>query len=174
MALNEEVSAVLLRKLPPKLKDLGSFTIPCIIGTQRFERALLDLGASINLMSFSMFESLKIGELKETSVSIQLADRSLRYPRGVLEDVLVKVNELIFPADFLVLEMEDAPTPGRDLPLILGRPFMRTAKTMINVHEGTLMMSMNEETIKFNVFDAFKFPNDEGACFSIDIIDELV
>ncbi|KAK3228817.1 hypothetical protein Dsin_000698 [Dipteronia sinensis] len=69
VALNEEVSAVLLRKLPQKLKDPGSFTILCIIETQRFEKALLDLGASINLMPFSVFESLKIGELKGTSIS---------------------------------------------------------------------------------------------------------
>ncbi|KAI5313211.1 hypothetical protein L3X38_042385 [Prunus dulcis] len=86
VALSEEVSAVLLCKLPPKLKDPWSFTIPCLIGNQRFEHALLDLGASINLIPFSVFESLNLGELKKTSVSIQLADQSIKYPKGVLED----------------------------------------------------------------------------------------
>ncbi|CAL2257843.1 unnamed protein product [Prunus armeniaca] len=81
VALSEEVSAVLLRKLPLKLKDPGSFTAPCLIGNQRFEHALLDLGASINLMPFSVFDSLNLGEFKKTSVSIQLADRSIKYPK---------------------------------------------------------------------------------------------
>ncbi|CAL2266116.1 unnamed protein product [Prunus armeniaca] len=174
VALSEEVSAVLLRKLPPKLKDPGSFTIPCLIGNQRFEHALLDLGASINLMPFFVFESLNLGELKKTSVSIQLADRSIKYPKGVLEDVLVKVNELIFPADFLVLEMEEVPIPGKDLPLILGRPFMRTARTKIDVYEGTLTMAFDEETVEFKVFDALKYPNDDHACFSIDVLEQMV
>ncbi|CAL9013424.1 unnamed protein product, partial [Prunus brigantina] len=174
VALSEEVSAVLLRKLPPKLKDPGSFTIPCLIGNQRFEHALLDLGASINLMPFSVFESLNLGELKKTSVSIQLADRSIKYPKGVLEDVLVKVNELIFPADFLVLEMEEVPIPVKDLPLILGRPFMRTARTKIDVYEGTLTMAFDEETVEFKVFDALKYPNDDHACFSIDVLEQMV
>ncbi|KAI5347397.1 hypothetical protein L3X38_015276 [Prunus dulcis] len=174
VALSEEVSAVLLRKLPPKLKDPGSFTIPCLIGNQRFEHALLDLGASINLMPFSVFESLNLGELKKTSVSIQLADRSIKYPKGVLEDVLVKVNELIFPVDFLVLEMEEVPIPGKDLPLILGRPFMRTARTKIDVYEGTLTMAFDEETVEFKVFDALKYPNDDHACFSMDVLEQMV
>ncbi|KAI5323803.1 hypothetical protein L3X38_032875 [Prunus dulcis] len=100
VALNEEVSAVLQRKLPLKLKDAGSFTVPCVVGGKEFGRALCDLGASIILMPYSVYESLDLGELKETKVVIQLADRSNRYPKGLLEDVLVQVNELIFPADF--------------------------------------------------------------------------
>ncbi|CAN6576727.1 unnamed protein product [Malus baccata var. baccata] len=134
---NEEVSAVLQRKLPPKLKDPGNFTIPCVIGGKEFGRALCDLGESINLMPYSVYESLNLGDLKETKVVIQLADRSNRYPKGLLEDVLVQVNELIFPADFFVLEMEHDPMPTA-LPLILGRPFLRTARTKIDVYDGTL------------------------------------
>ncbi|XP_038717228.1 uncharacterized protein LOC120010509 [Tripterygium wilfordii] len=144
VALSEEVSAVLHCKLPPKLKDHGSFTIPCTIGEKRFQKALLDIGASINLMPFSVYEALDLGELQETSVAIQLADRSLRRPRGLLEDVLVRVNELIFPANFFVLEMEEAVMPV-SLPLILGRPFMRTALTKIDVYEGTLSMEIQGE-----------------------------
>ncbi|CAL9005419.1 unnamed protein product, partial [Prunus brigantina] len=127
VALSEEVSAVLQRKLPPKLKDPGSFSIPCIVGDCKFQKALLDLGASINLMPYHVYEKLNLGELQATSVSIQLADRTIRYPKGILEDVLVKVEELILPADFLVLEMEEAPIHDNQLPLILGRPFMATA-----------------------------------------------
>ncbi|XP_038697981.1 uncharacterized protein LOC119995539 [Tripterygium wilfordii] len=173
VALSEEVSAVLQRKLPLKLKDHGSFTIPCTIGEKRFEKALLDLGASINLMPFSVYEALDLGELQETSVAIQLADRSLRRPRGLLEDVLVRVNELIFPADFFVLEMEEAVMPV-SLPLILGRPFMRTARTKIDVYEGTLSMEIQGEKIGFRIFEAMRYPCDDQSCFSIDTFDYLV
>ena len=87
--LIEECSAILQRKLPQKLKDLGSFTIPCTIGNAIFERALCDLGASINLMPLSIFKRLGLGEARPTTVTLQLADRSLKHPRGVIEDVLV-------------------------------------------------------------------------------------
>ncbi|KAM1934970.1 hypothetical protein ACFX15_019098 [Malus domestica] len=155
VALSEEVSAVLQRKLPPKLEDAGSFTIPCVIGGKEFGRALCDLGASINLMPYSMYESLNLRDLKETKVVIQLADRSNRYPKGLLEDVLVQVNELIFPADFFVLEMEHDPMPTA-LPLILGRPFLRTAQTKIDVYNGTLTMEIDGESVKFRIFNAMR------------------
>ncbi|VVA38982.1 Hypothetical predicted protein, partial [Prunus dulcis] len=83
------------------------------------------------------------------------------------------VNELIFPVDFLVLEMEEVPIPGKDLPLILGRPFMRTARTKIDVYEGTLTMAFDEETVEFKVFDALKYPNDDHACFSMDVLEQM-
>jgi len=102
--LNAECSAILLDKLPPKLKD---FTIPCTIGNSYFEKALCDLGACINLMPLSVFRTLGIREPKPTSVSLQLADRSVKYLRGVIEDVLVKVDKLYFPTDFIVLDMEE-------------------------------------------------------------------
>ncbi|CAN6559485.1 unnamed protein product [Malus baccata var. baccata] len=155
VALSEEVSAILQRKLPPKLKDAGSFTIPCVIEGKEFGRALCDLGASINLMPYSVYESLNLGDLKETKVVIQLADRSNRYPKGLLEDVLVQVNELIFPADFFVLEMEHDPMPTA-LPLILGRPFLRTAQTKIDVYDGTLTMEIDGESVKFRIFNAMR------------------
>ena len=101
VALNEKCSARIQRKLPQKLKDLGSFSIPYIIGDSNCERALCDLGASINLMPFSLFRRLNLGEVKPTSISLQLADRSIKYPRGIVEDVLVKVDKLIFLADYV-------------------------------------------------------------------------
>ncbi|CAN6554299.1 unnamed protein product [Malus baccata var. baccata] len=173
VALSEEVSAVLQRKLPPKLEDAGSFTIPCVIGGKEFGRALCDLGASINLMPYSVYESLNLGDLKETKVVIQLADRSNRYPRGLLEDVLVQVNELIFPADFFVLEMEHDPMPSA-LPLILGRPFLRTARTKIDVYDGTLTMEIEGESVKFRIFNAMRYPSELESCLSIDVFDYFV
>ncbi|CAL8993306.1 unnamed protein product [Prunus brigantina] len=165
---------MLQRKLPPKLKDPGSFSIPCIVGDCKFQKALLDLGASINLMPYHVYEKLNLGELQATSVSIQLADRTIRYPKGILEDVLVKVEELILPADFLVLEMEEAPIHDNRLPLILGRPFMATAGAIIDVKKGTLTMNVFDETIAFKVFEASKFPSDEHEVFQLDAIDTMV
>ncbi|KAL5555317.1 hypothetical protein UlMin_037553 [Ulmus minor] len=120
--LTEECSAILQRKLPQKLKDPGSFTIPCTIGDFEFDKVLCDLGASINLMPLSIFRKLGLGEVKPTTVTLQLADRSIKHPRGIIEDVLVNVDKFIFPADFIVLDMEE----DREVPLILGRPFLAT------------------------------------------------
>ncbi|MCI05514.1 hypothetical protein A2U01_0026567, partial [Trifolium medium] len=112
IALSKECSAILQRKLPPKLKDPGSFTIPCSIGDLKTGRALCDLGASINLMPLSMMKKLNCGEPKPTKMTLTLADRSITYPYGVLEDVFVKVNNLLFPADFVILDMdEDSEVP---------------------------------------------------------------
>lgn len=173
VALTEEVSAVLLRKLPPKLKDPGSFTIPCRVGDRLFERALLDLGASINLMPYTVYEELRLGELKPTSITLQLADRSIRRPRGILEDVLVQVNEFILPADFVVLDMEDSPMPS-SLPIILGRPFMITADTKISVKKGTIRMKVDGKKIEFMLSDTIKLPHDNHDCFKIDVVGSVV
>ena len=98
VVLSEECSAILQKKLPPKLKDSSSFTIPCVIGNAVFERALCDLGASINLMTWSIFKKLKLGGARPTIVTLQLADRSLNHP-------LVKVDKFIVPTDFIILDM---------------------------------------------------------------------
>ena len=148
--LTEQCNAVLLHKLPPKKKDPGSFTISCTIGNCDFSSALIDLGASVNLMPYSVFKRLGEGELKPTSSIIQLADRSITYPRGVIEDVIVKVDNLFLPADFMVLDMdEDLKTP-----IILGRPFMATTRTLIDVEAGTLTLRVQDQSVVFNLFEA--------------------
>ncbi|KAM1920133.1 hypothetical protein ACFX15_023976 [Malus domestica] len=170
--VSENVLAVLQRKLPHKCKDPDSFTIPCVIGNTRFESAMLDLGVSINVMPYSIYASVNLGELKNDGVIIQLADRSNAYPKGVLEDILVHVNHLVFPADFCVLEMEDS-NHSPQLPILLGRPFMKTARTKIDVFKGTLTMEFDGEVIDFNNPDAMRYPYDGHSCFSIDVIDSL-
>ncbi|CAN6567517.1 unnamed protein product [Malus baccata var. baccata] len=166
--VGENVSAILQRKLPPP----GSFTIPCIIGNTRFKSAMLDLGASINVMPYSIYVSMNLGELKHDGVIIQLADRSNAYPKGVLEDVLVQVDHLVFPADFYVLEMDES-DHAPSLPILLGRPFMKTARTKIDVYSGTLSMEFDGEVVNFNLSDSIKYPSEDHSCFSIDIIDSL-
>ncbi|CAN6585955.1 unnamed protein product [Malus baccata var. baccata] len=153
--VSENVSAVLQRKLPTKCKDPGSFTIPCVIRNTRFESVMLDLGASINVMPYPIYASMHLGELKKDGVIIQLADRSNVYPKGVLEDILVQVNHLIFPANFYVLEMDES-DHSPTLPILLGRPFMKTAHTKIDVFNGTLTMEFDGEVINFNLSDSIK------------------
>ncbi|XP_010246432.1 PREDICTED: uncharacterized protein LOC104589722 [Nelumbo nucifera] len=115
VALNEECSAILLNKLPQKLKDPGSFTIPFTIGSLKINKALCDLGANINLIPYSVFKKLGLSEPRPTRVALQLVDRSIKHPRGIIEDVLVKVDKFIFPVDFIVLDMQE----DVDVPLIL-------------------------------------------------------
>ena len=117
-------SAILKNKLPPKLKDPGSFTIPCSIGNQYFGKALCDLGASINLMPMFIFKKLGIGEARPTTVTLQLADRSFAHPEGKIEDVLVKVDKFIFPTYFIVLDYK----VDKEFSIILGRPFLVQAE----------------------------------------------
>ncbi|KAM2501778.1 hypothetical protein ACFX1W_032421 [Malus domestica] len=133
---------------------------------------MLDLGASINVMPYSIYASMNLGELKNDGVIIQLADRSNTYPKGVLEDVLVQVNHLIFPADFYVLEMDEL-DHAPSLPILLGRPFMKTARTKIDVFNGTLTMEFDGEVINFNLSDSMKYPSENHSCFAIDVIDSL-
>ncbi|XP_052619890.1 uncharacterized protein LOC128126161 [Lactuca sativa] len=156
--VNVNVSAVIQKKLPPKCKDPGMFAIPCTIGDLHVKSAMLDLGASINVMPYSVFQSLNVGPLEETGVIIQLADKSSVFPRGMLEDVLVQVNQLVFPADFYVIDLEEK-TPSKSSMILLGRPFMNTAHTIIDVHNGKITMDFDGETIHFNIFEAMRYPS---------------
>ncbi|KAL5572912.1 hypothetical protein UlMin_022509 [Ulmus minor] len=170
VALTRECSAVLQNKLPPKLKDPGSFAIPCSIGNQYFGKALCDLGASINLMSMSIFKKLGIGEARPTTVSLQLAERSIAHLEGKIEDVLVKVDKFIFPVDFIVLDYE----ADLEVPIILGRPFLATGRTLIDVQKGELTMRVQDKHVTFNVFQSMKFPSDMEECSVISLTDSLV
>ena len=169
VALTEEASALLQKKLPPKLKDPGSFSIPCTIGTSLCDRALCDLGASINLMPYSVYKKLGLEDVKPTTISLQLADRSIKHPRGIVEDVLVKVDKFLSPADFVVLDMEE----DQNLPLILGRPFLATGRAIIDVQRGELKLRVQGDEVTFNVLNAMKYPNEEHDCFYIDAIGDF-
>ncbi|XP_030478313.1 uncharacterized protein LOC115695387 [Cannabis sativa] len=170
VALTEECSEILQKKLPSKLKDHGSFTIPCTIGTIEKIHALCDLGASINVMPFSVLKGLQLGEAKPTTVTLQLANRSLAHPRGVIEDVLVKVDKFIFPANFIVLNMEE----DKNIPIILGRPFLATWKALIDVQKGELKLRVQGDEVVFNVLKTMTYPTASDNFFSTDVVDKLV
>ncbi|KAK5772890.1 hypothetical protein PVK06_049192 [Gossypium arboreum] len=141
--LNAVCSAILKNKLSKKLKDPGSFTIPCLIGSLDVNNALADLGASINVMPYKMFKQLGLGKPKQTGMSIQLAYKTIRFLRGIIEDVLVKIDKFIFPVDFIILDIEE----DSNTPLILGRPFLATAKTIIDAGTGELTLRVEDETL---------------------------
>ncbi|XP_027077137.1 uncharacterized protein [Coffea arabica] len=137
VAVGENVSTILQRKLPPKCGDPSMFTIPYKIGGTPIRKAMLDLGVSINVMPKTIYGSFNVGPLKGTDIIIQLADRTNVYLEGLVENVLVQVNELVFPADFYVLDMGDERSLNLS-PLLLGRPFLSNVRTKIDVNEGTL------------------------------------
>ncbi|XP_062085790.1 uncharacterized protein LOC133791899 [Humulus lupulus] len=133
MNLIEECSAIIKRQLLEKLKDLGSFTIPCVIGELHIEKALYC---------------------------------SLMYPRGIIEDVLVKIDRFIFPVDFVVLDMEE----DQEIMIILGRPFLATGKALIDVRDGNLTLRVNGKEVKFNISNAMKFPKEQVDCKRVDVV----
>ncbi|XP_021745358.1 uncharacterized protein LOC110711287 [Chenopodium quinoa] len=169
--VSAHVSAVFQKKLPEKCSDPGMFTVPVTIGDTTFHRAMLDLGASINVIPYSLFKSLKLGPLHGTGVVIQLADRSNVYPKGVVEDVLVKVDGLIFPAEFYVLDMEH---DKQAVPILLGRPFLKTAKTKIDVSTGSLTMEVDGKAIGYNIYDSIKYPVNTHSLCSLNVVDPMV
>ncbi|GKA52925.1 reverse transcriptase domain-containing protein, partial [Tanacetum coccineum] len=152
--LNENCSAMLLKKLLEKLGDPGKFLIPCNFPGMDICHALADLGASINLMPLSIWKKLSLLELTSTRMTLVLADRSVTHPKGLAENIFVKVGNFHFPTDFVVVDFEADPR----VPLILGRSFLRTSRALIDVYEGELVLRDENEQITFHVNDTTKHP----------------
>nr|GEV78287.1 reverse transcriptase domain-containing protein [Tanacetum cinerariifolium] len=145
--LNENCSAMLLKKLPEKLRDPGKFLIPCDFSGIDVCHALTDLGASINLMPLSIWKKLSLPELTPTRVTLELADRSITRPKGVAKDVFVKVGKFHFPTDFVVVDFEADPR----VPLILGRSFLRNDRALIDVYgEEITLREYAQEVLGFS------------------------
>jgi hypothetical protein len=171
--LTEQVSSILQCKLPIKYKDPGCPTISCTIGTNQIERALLDLGASVNLLPYSVYLQLGLGELKPTSMTLQLADRLVRRPRRIIEDVLIKVDKFYFPVDFIVIDTEPVHNVGSQIPFILGRPFLTTANALINYRTRVMKISFENMTVELNIFDINKQPLDYDEVHPVCLIEEI-
>ncbi|GJY59185.1 reverse transcriptase domain-containing protein [Tanacetum coccineum] len=144
--LNENCSAVILKKLPEKLGDPGKFLIPCSFSELNC-KALADLGASINLMPLSVWKKLGLSELISTRMTLELANRSVCTPAGIARDVFVLVGRFTFPTDFVIVDYESDPR----VPLILGRPFLRTARALIDVHGEELILRDGDERLILNM-----------------------
>ncbi|XP_073014521.1 uncharacterized protein [Primulina eburnea] len=159
--LAEQVSAIIQNNNTLKYKDPGCPTISCIIGERKIKKVLLDLGASVNLLPYSVYQELNLGELKPTSVTLLLADRSVKVPRGMVEDVLVPVDNFVYPVDFIVLDTQPIEACNA-IPVILGRPFLATSNALINCRNGIMKLSFGNMTLELNVFNLCKQPHDKG------------
>ena len=150
--LTEHVSAIIQSKYPVKCKDPGSPTIPVNIGGNFIDKSLLDLGASVNLMPYSVYLQLGLGELKPTTITLSLADRSVKIPKGIVEDVLVKIDKFYYRVDFVVLDTEPSSNEPNHVPIILGRPFLATANAIINCRNGIMQLTFGNMTLELNIF----------------------
>jgi len=171
--LAEQVSVILQNNNALKYKDPGCPTISCFIREHKIEKALLDLGASVNLLPYSVFQSLNLGKLKPTSVTLLLVDRSIKVPRGIVEDVLVQVDKFIYPVDFIVLDTQPVEACNSFL-VILGRPFLATSNALINCRNGLMKLSFGNMTLEMDIFNICKQPGDDNDLQVVDLIEELV
>ncbi|GJR92627.1 hypothetical protein Tco_0264801 [Tanacetum coccineum] len=129
------------QNLPQKEKYPGSFTLPCFINNVCFDKALVDLKASVSVMPFSTYTSLGLGVLYHTRLTIELADRNIKQPRGIAKNVLVRINKFVFPIDFIILDIPE----DDNIPLILGRPFLSTAYVKIDVFKRKVTLRVGDE-----------------------------
>ncbi|XP_070055980.1 uncharacterized protein [Nicotiana tomentosiformis] len=149
VTLTEHCSVILQNNLPQKCGDPGSFTIPCSLGTINFDESLCDSGASINLMPLSIYRKLdkEIGEIRSVPISLQLVDQMTLILEGIVEEMLVWLDKFVFPVDFIVVKMGK----NKEVPLILGGPFLAMGRSILDIHKRKLMLRVGEETVTFEM-----------------------
>jgi len=155
ISLTRECSNVIQKKLPPKLEDHSSFSIPCVIGKETIEKAMCDLGASVSLFPLSLFKRFGIGELKPTRMTLQLVDRSIIYPAGIYEDIPIKVGKIYIPTDFVVVDIKE----DSQILILLGRPFLTIAEAVIDVKKGKIAFHVGDEKVEFEISNLMKGPS---------------
>ena len=154
--LTEQVSAIIQCKTPMKYKDLGCPTILVNIRGTCVEKALLDLGASVNLLPYSVYKKLGLGELKPTTITLSLADKSIKIPKGTVEDVLIQVDKFYSPVDFFVLDTKPVVVGANYVLIILGRPFLATFNAIINCRNGVMQLLFGNMTLELNILHLSK------------------
>ena len=160
--------------MPPKYKDPGSPTISIVVGNSKLGHALVDLGASVNLFPYSVYVELGLGELEPTNITLQLADRSVKIPRGIVKNVLVQVDKFYFPMGFVVLDTQPVVNQGAQFPMIFGRPFLATTNAIIHCGGGLMTLSFGNMTVNLNIFNVIKEIGDEEDVCEVNIIDSVV
>ena len=169
--MTHRVSSILTGKTYiEKKKDPGAFTSPVAIGEFEISKALCDLGASINLMPLAIYKKLELRVLRPTMVRLQMADKNVRKPIGVVEDVMVGVDRFTIPADFIILDCE----VDSEVPIILGRPFLTTGRALIDCESGDLTFRVNNEAVVFPIAPALKRQHDIGHVEVVDMIDDCI
>ena len=172
--MTEQSTSLIRNNLPPKYKDLGSPTISIMVGNSKLGHALLDLGPSVNLFPYSVYVELGLEELEPTNITLQLANRSVKIPRGIVKDVFVQVDKFYFPVDYFVLETQPVVNQGTQFPVILGKPFLATANAIIHCRGGLMTLSFGNMTVNLNIFNVIKEMGDEKDVCEVNMIDSMV
>ena len=172
--MTEQSTSLIRNNFPPKYKDPRSPTISIVVGNSKLGHALVDLGASFNLCPYSVYVNLGLGELEPTNITLQLADRSVKIPRGIVKDVLVQVDKFYFPMDFVVLDIQSVVNKGTQFPVILGRPFLATANAIIHCRGGLMTLSFGNMTVNLNIFNVIKGMGDEEDVYEVNMVDSVV
>lgn len=168
--LIHECGAILQNKILRKVGDLGPFTLPCLIGDLSFKRCLCDLGASISLIPLSISRKLGLNCFKPSHITLVLADRSVIFPKRLLEKILVQIGKCWIQTDFIILKLDEEP----ENPIILGRPFLATAGAIVNVKEEKINLHLDDLFMKFNVNNIIKIPSISGQSFWLQAVEEVV
>ncbi|XP_009593659.1 uncharacterized protein [Nicotiana tomentosiformis] len=167
--VTHRVSSIIATTVIQKKEDLGAFTIPCTIGLRNFARALCDNGASINLILLPIYKKAGLGMPRPTIMWLQMADRSIKRPVGIVDDVLVKVGKFILPADFVILNC----VVDKEIPIIFGRPFLSTKRALMDSERNEIKFRVNDEEVTFQASKGTKLPHAYESILVIDIVDEV-
>ena len=169
--MTEQSTSLIRNNLPPKYKDLGSPTISIVVGKLKLGHALVDLGASVNLLPYSVYVELGLGELEPTNITLQLADCSVKIPRGIVKDILVQVDKFYFPVDFVVLDTQPVSNQGTQFP---GRPFLAIANAIIHCRGGLMTLSFGNMTVNLNIFNVIKEIGDDEDVCEVNMIESVM
>ncbi|XP_070022354.1 uncharacterized protein [Nicotiana sylvestris] len=167
--MTHRVSSILATSPVQKKKDPGAFTIPCTIGERDFAKALCDNGASINLMPLAIYKQTGLGMPRPTSMRLQMADRSIKRPVGIVDDVIVKVGKFHLPTDFVILDS----AIDKEIPIILGRPFLATGRALMDSKRNEIKFRVNDEEVTFQARKGMKLPHEYESISVIDVVDEV-
>ena len=167
--MSETISSIMLSTLPRKRRDPGAPMISCEIGGRTFTRSLLDTRASVNILPKGVYDICPLGELQPLFIELSLGDGSMRRPHGVVEDMIVTVKNCYFPVDFIIVDMKST-KDFTDSPIILGRPFLATAKAITDWGKGEVIFQVGDSTMKVNINKLMRHPSHEsGEVGTVDI-----
>ncbi|XP_070013316.1 uncharacterized protein [Nicotiana sylvestris] len=167
--VTHRVSSIIATSIVQKKEDLGAFTIPCTIGARDFARALCDNGDNINLMPIAIYKIVGLGMPRPTSIRLQMADRSIKQPVGIVNDVLVKVGKFHLPTDFVILDC----AVNKEIPIILGRPFLATGRALMDSERNEIKFCVNDEQVTFQASKGMKLLHEYESISVIDVLDEV-
>ncbi|XP_009804078.1 uncharacterized protein [Nicotiana sylvestris] len=167
--MTHQVSAIVY-SMAPKLEDHGAFTIPCIIGSADFAKSLCDLGESINLMRYSIFKTLGIGQSRPISMRLQMVNRTMKRLLGIIDDVLVHVDQFILSVDFVILDCE----VDYEVSIIIGIPFLATGKDLVDVDARELIFRVGDEKFVFHVCKSMRQPNSNEVRYFMDLVTNVI